>query len=145
MLAKVVHRVLVVLACAITSSAIADAPGTGGLCLAPAPTPTPGKPSLANPEGGLPDVTYSIQVDQDAPIELSRSEAKWVRGLAIEGRHRLLIRADGKDIESFHFTFADRRSNELCLFMKSLYRTWILSPVAETGDWCPCGTGSRGQ
>ena len=139
------RSLLAALASGLAANALADAPSTGALCLAPAPTPNSGQRSLANPEGGLPAITYSIQVDGRAPIELSRVDAKWIGGLALEGRHRVVIRADGKRIESFRFTFADRSSKELCLFMKSLYRTWILWPVADTGDWCPCGARPRGE
>ena len=92
----------------------------GRLCLAAVPTPTPGERSLSNPTGGLPDATYSIQIDVDV-------------------RHTVSVFQDGTRIESFHFRFKPGETTELCLFMNSLYETWILEYLERTGSWCLCG------
>lgn len=111
----------------------------GRLCLAAAPTPTSGQPSLSNPTGGLPDATYAIQIDDAAPIELSRSTGIWSLPLAVGDRHLVSITQDSTRIESFYFRFEPGEATELCLFMKGFYQTWILWPLERTGDWCSCG------
>ena len=136
------RAVVVLLAFILFSGAVASDESTditnqsGHLCLAAAPTPTPGEPSLANPTGGLPDVAYSVRVDGQQAVLLSRSSGIWVSDLPLNDRHLVAILADGKQIESFYFHFRPE-APELCLFMKSLYRTWILWPLEKTGEATP--------
>ena len=111
----------------------------GRVCLAAAPTPTPGPKSLDNPTGEFPDATYLIRINGDAPVELSRSEGLWSAPLSVGVRHTVIIARDGEQIESFHFRFKPGEATEICLFMKSLYQTWILEPLQGSGAWCSCG------
>lgn len=122
----------------IGTQGLAEEP-VGSVCLAAAPTPSSGERSLSNPNGGLPDVTYSIQIDAAAPIELSRSTGISSPPLAIGDRHTVIVTQDATRIESFHFRFRPGEARELCLFMKSLYQTWNLWPLEQTGSWCSCG------
>ena len=110
---------------------------TGRVCLAAAPTLTAGQRSLANATGGLPDVTYSIQINAGQPIELSRDVGRWVEGLDLRQRHLVIVRADGRQIASFHFRFSEDGAPDLCLFMNSLYETWQLWPDKRC-PWCRC-------
>jgi hypothetical protein len=111
----------------------------GRVCLASAPTPTPGPKSLGNPAGDLADATYSIRINGDAPVELSRAAGVWSAPLAVGVRHTVIVARDGEQIESFHFRLNTGEPTELCLFMKSLYQTWILEPLQASGTWSSCG------
>ncbi len=125
---------------AVASESSENTTGDNGrLCLAAAPTPTPSPRSLGNPTGDLPEVSYSIRIDSGTPVELSRSAGTWVMALPLNQRHSVEIFADKTPIESFYFRFEPSEATELCLFMKSLYQTWILSPLKKTGSWCSCG------
>ena len=115
----------------------AETASTGRLCLTAAPTPTPGPKSLANATGGLPDVTYFVQVDGGPPIELSRSAGRWVSGLETEESHLVVIRAGAKRTASFRFRFATDEPAELCLFLNPLYETWQVWPD-DRCPWCKC-------
>jgi hypothetical protein len=117
----------------------------GHLCLAAAPTPSEGPTSLGNPTGGLPGASYSIRINGGDALALSRSTGTWSGPLSLSDRHTVAISQDGKQIESFHFNFDPSKTSELCLFMKSLYRTWILWPLQKTGSWCSCGPTPPGR
>ena len=114
---------------------LAQSDPVGRLCPAAAPTPTPGPKSLSNATGGLPDVQYSVQVDDGQPLELSRSKGRWVPNLATDSPHLVVIRAGTKRVASFHFRFA--AAPELCLFLAPLYETWQVWPD-DRCPWCKC-------
>jgi hypothetical protein len=121
-----------------------EASDAGRLCLAPVPDPTPGSKSLANPTGGNPKVTYSLRIDDRDWVDLSSKDVIWVDGLDLGKRHFVVIRGDGKQMESFYFIF-EPSEPDLCLFLKPLYLEWILWPIAKTGDWCPCYASEKGE
>ena len=115
----------------------AEPEATGRVCLAAAPTPTSGERSLGNATGGLPDVIYSVQVDNRPPIQLSRRARQWVEALDVSQRHLVVIRADGRQITSFRFRFPEGSDHDLCLFMVPFYETWQLWPDKRC-PWCKC-------
>ena len=127
----------------LASQALAE-DGVRHLCLAAAPTPTSGERSLSNPTGGLPDVAYTVRLDDLAPIPLSRETGAWSPGLRVGDRHTVAIAADGKGVASFHFRFEALDGAEQCLFLEPLYQTWQLWPLERTGDWCSCGPKPTG-
>ena len=111
--------------------------GIGRLCLAPIPVPKWRPEPVDKPKGTDSSIEYSVQIDGAEWIELSSKEAKCVKDMNMNENHLVAIRADGKQIESFRFTFEADHA-DLCLFQSPLYFTWILRPAEETGDWCPC-------
>jgi hypothetical protein len=122
----------------LTTGAISSEPGaTRRLCLGAAPTPTAGPKSLANATGGLPDVQYTVQVDDSQPVELSRSKGQWVPNLATDKSHLVVIRTGAKRVASFHFRFPSAAGAELCLFLAPLYETWQVWPDNRC-PWCTC-------
>ena len=126
-----------------TEATQSDQSNSGRLCLAAVPEPTNDMKSLSNPAGGNPRVTYSVQVDRQEPVELSLDDVLWIETLGLSDRHSIVIRADGKRLESFFFRFnnvpfKNQAKPDLCLYLNALYLTWHLVPVEQTGDWCNC-------
>lgn len=117
----------------LASVAVADS--SGRVCLGSAPTPTTGKRTLANPTGGLSDVSYSVRIDNLPKVELTRNSASWVAGLNLDRQHTVTIFEGGRPVHSFHFRFAEA---ELCLFLAPLYETWQLWPLHQLPDRCGC-------
>jgi hypothetical protein len=116
--------------------------------LAPVPKPTDGEKSLSNPTGENPRLSYSVQIDQHDPVAVSSSAVHWIDKLDLRKRHSVVILANGKPLESFHFTFSqhdfrNQDKQDLCLFLNSFYLTWQLWPVERTGKWCPCWSSQQ--
>ena len=114
------------------------ASGSGSICIAPPDKPTTGEKSLANPAGGNPISSYSIQVDKLAPVVASNVKPVRISSLSRNRRHVVKIIGDGKLVSSFRFDFKDYQTNDLCLFFKSLYQTWSLWDGKEARGICRC-------
>ena len=94
----------------------------------------------AYPADGMPrKLTYrlTVQIDKQELVDVSRETGVKITGLRLRKRHLVRIRDAGKTIESFFFTFEDRGSPDLCLWLTPFYQTWSLSPP-EKRPWCKC-------
>ena len=118
-------------------------PERGSICVSTVPKPTFGRPSLANPAGGLPYNSFSVQVDSRPAVQTKKEESVLIDGLSRGDRHLIKIRSDGQLLESFWFTFEDRGSPHLCLWFKSIYRTWSLWPAKQARHLCACKSQPR--
>lgn len=112
--------------------------GLGSICIAPTSPPTTGEKSLANPAGGNPVSSYSIQVDKLAPVVASNIKPVRISSLTRNRRHVVKIIGDGKLVSSFRFDFNKYQTNDLCLFFKPLYQTWSLWDGKEGRGICRC-------
>lgn len=110
----------------------------GLVCVAPVEKPKTGTKSLANPSGGNQVQSYSVQIDDRPPINVSGDQSVAIDRLSLSGKHAVQVRGDGKDITSFHFRFNDYSSHHLCLWFKPLYETWSLTPARGHGKACAC-------
>ena len=124
--------------------ATAAGPTRGRVCLAPLIKETAKQETVPWQRLGDSDSTnYSVRVDERHVVSLSLVKASWIRDLDLNSEHSLVILADGNPVESFKFrfddvNFRDPTRPDLCLFVNSLYLTWQLWRVEQTGDWCPC-------
>jgi len=110
----------------------------GSICIAPPGRPTAGDKSLANPAGGNPISTYSIQIDKRSPVVTSNDRPVRILSISTGGRHLVKIIGDGKVVQSFWLNFAKFKTNQLCLFFNSLYQTWSLWDGREGRGICKC-------
>jgi hypothetical protein len=110
----------------------------GSICLAPAKRPTAGEKSLSNPTGGNRISVYSVQVDNDPAVVVSNEKGILISRLNTGKKHSVKISGDGKQLESFSFTFSDYSSNKLCLWFNPLYETWSLWKTKNAGAKCRC-------
>jgi hypothetical protein len=117
----------------------AQSKGTvGSICIAPLDRPTSGEKSLANPAGGNPISTYSIQVGKMSPVVASNDRPVRISSIATGRKHLVKIVGDGKVVESFWFSFSQFKAKDLCLFFNSLYQTWSLWDGKEGRAICKC-------
>jgi len=109
----------------------------GRLCIASAPPPTSGSKSLSNPTGGNPDVAYSIKIGSAEPVIISRLRGTWIEDLDTKQRYPIIVFENGVRTASFFLNYSNGE-NSRCLFLNSLYLTWQLWPMTQTGSWCDC-------
>jgi hypothetical protein len=109
---------------------------TGTVCISTVPKPNADPVSLGNPVGGSRSFNYTIVIDgQKATASTERSVA--IKNLALHKTHLLKILRDGKQVESFRFSFRQEGATRLCLWYKSLYETWSLWP-GKNKNKCGC-------
>ena len=93
--------------------------------------------SLGNPDGGGRSFNYSIQVGSQR-IKASTKKSVAIDGVALRIRYLVKIYRDGKQVSSFRFSFEKEGRERLCMWYKSLYETWSISPLNESKDKCGC-------
>jgi hypothetical protein len=59
-------------------------------------------------------------------------------GIPYAGRHKVVIRGDGKPFVAFSFSFAEYESTELCLMQRDMYLDWVLARSKESFKVCHC-------
>jgi hypothetical protein len=110
----------------------------GSICIASPDRPTSGEKSLANPAGGNPISTYSIQIDKMSPVVASNERPVRISSIATDRKHLVKFIGDGKTVLSFWFNFSTFKTRDLCLFFNSLYETWSLWDGKEGHAICRC-------
>lgn len=96
---------------------------TGSVCLLKASWEDPKGARASEQPPARPVKTFTVQVDDLAPLDVTAS-AQRVDGLALGGKHRMRVFADGKPLEGFSFTFA--RGPRLTLRHHAFYASWSL-------------------
>ena len=120
----------------IESTCIAE---TGQVCVSPVGFEQ-GEESAVNPEGG--SRKYTIQID-DGEIKISLPDkAILFDNLALNEKHWVKIRLDGKLFASFSFTFDKYEASELCLWYNGFYHTWSMWKQKDSKHLCKCQTAS---
>jgi hypothetical protein len=115
----------------LLSSLLAAEP-TGSVCLLRATWEVP-KGALASEASTPPAVKkFSARIDDGEDLDLSAGPGR-VDGLALEGKHRMRIFADGKPRETFFFTFKGR-GPRLTLRYRGFYDSWSLETARRE---CP--------
>ncbi|MDM7996919.1 MAG: hypothetical protein QUT30_14710 [Acidobacteriota bacterium] len=104
----------------ITSHCMAE---TGRVCVSSVGQKT-GEESAANPAGG--SRKFSIQIDGSKIRRALPDTTILFDNLALNRKHWVKIRLDGKLYASFPFTFEKYGTAELCLWFNDFYRTWSL-------------------
>lgn len=113
--------------------ATTTATAQGSVCIAAVAPPTPGEKTLANPAGGNLIKVYSVKIDDLQPIRALSDQGVAVPPLSLSDRHVVRIFGDGKQVESFRFSFGDYSTNELCLLFDEFYLTWSLRNCEDAG------------
>ena len=138
---KTIHRsILLILSFMSTSSFAAD---LGRICIAPLPIPREAQspPWKIDSSNGLTD--FYVKVNGREPIQASTSKVAWINELSPDVEHSVTILKGSTVREQFSFNlnnyvFKNRSKKDLCLFVNSLYLSWQLYKVEQTGRWCPC-------
>lgn len=111
---------------------------TGQVCIGPIQEPNDEKRQLGNPAGGGRVFDFSIQIGDGEIKALPHKTNVLYGGLDLEKRHWVRIRNQGKQVESFRFSFKQKESNSLCLWFGELYETWSLWPQEGSYHLCDC-------
>jgi len=130
----------VALACAVLS--VAALAGDGGtVCLAPL------QEGARAADHDSPDgkagreyaYRFTVQIDSRPPVAVTEGMSPTaVKDLDTSTKHRVVIRDEDRVIETFSFTFQGRGSLYLCLWYKTGYQTWSLTPYQSGRTWCQC-------
>lgn len=86
---------------------------------------------------------FAVRIDSRDWVEVPRENPLPIEGIPVAGSHTLQIRDGDKLIESFNFTFEEKRGLDLCLRYTPWYQTWQLEPPAPRAWWCKCETAAR--
>jgi hypothetical protein len=70
---------------------------------------------------------FTVQFDSLKPVVVPSEKGTQIE-LPLKTKHRVIIRDDGKPIESFWFAFENRGGRHLCLSYTPWYQTWSLRP-----------------
>src|SRR5262249_21341040 len=126
-----------ILTCAAQAQSKSSETETGVVCVSTVPNPNSEPMSLGNPDGGNRSFNYTIQIGS-RKVAASTERAVAIEGLSLNKTHLVKILRDGKLVESFRFNFTKQGGNHLCLWYKSLYETWSLSPAKDSKSKCRC-------
>jgi hypothetical protein len=101
---------------------------TGLICIDPIPK---GSVWKANDTGAIEESVFSVQIDNQPPVNISTNLAGVFTNLPTASKHLVKIRLDGKPLTSFRFSFQESQSDHLRLWYNAFYGTWSLSPTTE--------------
>jgi hypothetical protein len=82
---------------------------------------------------------FAVKVDSQDWVDLPKEDPLPIEGIPVDGTHTLQIRDGDRVIESFTFTFEEKRGLDLCLRYTPWYQTWQLDPPSPRAWWCKCG------
>ena len=111
---------------------------TGQVCIGPILKPNDEKRELGNPAGGGRVFNFSVQIGDGEIKSLPHETHVLYEGLELGKKHWVRIRNQGKQVESFSFTFEHEDSDSLCLWFSELYETWSLWPQKRSYHLCDC-------
>lgn len=95
-----------------------------------------GEKSAANPTGG--SRKFTIQIDDDEIKTALPDSPVLFDNLALNKRHWIKIRLDGKLYASFSFTFDKYEASDLCLWYNGFYHTWSMWKQKDSKHLCKC-------
>jgi TonB family protein len=96
----------------LSVSVHAQSKATGSICIAPPDQPTYGEKSLANPAGGNPISSYSIQVDKMSAVVASSNRPVRISSIGTGRKHLVKILGDGKVVQSFQSNESQKKPRE---------------------------------
>lgn len=82
-----------------------------------------------NGTGANENSQFSIRIDNEKPILITKDKGGTFKNLSLEKSHLIDIKLKGKRLTSFKFSFKQYGKNKLRLWYKTMYGTWSISPV----------------
>jgi hypothetical protein len=114
----------------VSHSARAES-ATGAVCI---DTIYTGGSWEGNHTGAVRSSTFTVQIGDHEPVSINSRLSAEVTDLALDSRHLVKIRLEGKLLTSFTFSFREKGSNHLRLWYKEMYGTWSLSTVEKPSE-----------
>lgn len=106
---------------------------TGTVCVLPN---SPNPPTRISPGGEYNPATLTIGLDRRPPISWPHKQKVKIENLTLHERHLIVLRSDGKRIQSFWFRFSDYRDSKLCVYFDG-YQGVQFGDKYST-FWCKC-------
>jgi len=106
---------------------------TGTVCVLPN---SPNRPTRISPGGDYNPATLTISIDEQPPISWPHKQKVKIDSLALNERHLIVLRSDGKRIQSFRFRFSDYRDSILCVYFDGYQGVQFGGKY--TTSWCRC-------
>jgi hypothetical protein len=106
---------------------------TGTVCVLPN---SPNPPTRISPGGDYNPATLTISLDGQPPIAWPHKRKVKVESLGLKEGHTIVLRSDGKRIQSFRFRFSDYRDSTLCVYFDGYQGVQFGDKY--TTFWCRC-------
>jgi hypothetical protein len=71
-------------------------------------------------------------------VPLSSQTSRFLVSIPSAGRHKVVIRGDGKPFVAFSFSFAQYESTALCLMQRDMYLDWVMTQSKGSFKVCQC-------
>ena len=115
-------------------SSEADSAGrTGTICVLPN---SPDPPARISPGGDYNPSTLTIAIDSGKPILWPHKHTLKIENLDLNERHLIVLRSDGRRIQSFRFRFSNYKDTKLCVSFDG-YQGVQFGDKYDT-YWCKC-------
>ncbi len=139
MIRKLTLAVVLLGACA-SSFAADTAPGehTGAACLAPFPADREVFPHAVEHRPLTAASTFGFRFGKYQTVLLKQGQSAAVSSLPLNQKIRVSVSLDGKPYESFALSFAEMKTDKVCMWLKLPYATWQVSPYSDKGHGCKC-------
>jgi hypothetical protein len=116
-----------------STSASVDQTEFGTICVLPNSS---NPPTRISPGGKYNPATLTVRIDKREPIPWPHKQSVKIESLTLNERHLVVLRSDGKRIQSFRFRFSDFKDIKLCLYFDGYQGV-------QLGDkhnalWCKC-------
>lgn len=89
-----------------------------------------------SPGGEYNPSTLTITIDKKPPVPWPHKEKVKIRGLTLSERHLIVLRSDGKRIQSFWFQFSGYRDSNLCVAYDGYQGVQFGDKYSTL--WCKC-------
>jgi len=97
---------------------------------------SPDRPTRISPGGDYNPDTLTIAIDSRLPVRWPHRISIKIADLDLNERHLIVLRSDGKRIQSFHFRFTDYKDRTLCVSYDGYQG--VQFDDKYTTYWCRC-------
>lgn len=106
---------------------------SGTICVLPN---SPEPPTRISPGGDYNPSTLTIAIDSRKAVPWPHKDVVKIEGLDLKDRHLIVLRSDGRPIQSFRFRFSSYKDTKLCVSYDG-YQGVQFGDKYDT-DWCKC-------
>jgi hypothetical protein len=106
---------------------------TGTVCVLPN---SPEPPTRFSRGGEYNPATLTISIDKQPPVAWPHKRTVKIENLTLSDRHLIVLRSDGKPIQSFRFRFSGYKDTLLCVYYDG-YQGVQFGDKYNT-FWCKC-------
>jgi hypothetical protein len=94
------------------------------------------RPTRISPGGMYNPATLTISIDKSKPIPWPHKEPVRIEKIALNQRHLIVLKSDGKRIQSFWFRFSDFKEAGLCVAFDGYQGVQLADRSGAL--WCKC-------